>query len=67
MESKYYSAKEVALMTGYSIGKAYQIIKKLNIEINMKYKDVPENERPLLLEGKILKSYFDKKCEVKEW
>ena len=35
-------------------------------EINMKYKDVPENERPLLLEGKILKSYFDKKCEVKE-
>ena len=66
MESKYYSAKEVALMTGYSIGKAYQIIKNLNVEINMKYKNVPESERPLLLDGRILKSYFDKKCEVKE-
>lgn len=66
MESKYYSAKEVALMTGYSIGKAYQIIKNLNIEINMKYKNVPESEKPLLLDGRVLKSYFDKKCEVKE-
>ena len=66
MESKYYTAKDIATMTGYSIGKAYQIIKNLNIEINMKYKNVPKSERPLLLDGRILKSYFDKKCEVKE-
>ena len=42
------------------------ISNNLNIEINMKYKDLPESERQLLLDGRILKSYFDKKCEVKE-
>lgn len=64
MESKYYNAKQISEMTGYSINKAYQIIKDLNVEINYKYKDVSENERPLIFNGRVLKSYFDKKCEV---
>lgn len=64
MVSKYYSVNEVAELTGYKRNKAYALIKKLNIELREKYEDMPESEKPLFLQGKILKSYFDKKMEV---
>lgn len=62
MEKKFYTAKEVAEITGYSQPKAYSIIQKLNIEIKKQYPN--EKERPIIFPGRINKEYFDKKMQI---
>lgn len=64
MESKYYSAKDICQLTGYSESKAYDLIRDINIEIKEVYKDKPKQEQPLFLRGRVLKSYFDKKVGI---
>lgn len=64
MESKYYSAKDICQLTGYSKSKAYGLIKQINSEIKKVYQDKPEEDQPLILNGRVLKSYFDKKVSV---
>ena len=64
MESKYYTAKDVCQITGFNQNKAYEIIRNLNCEIREITKDKPIEEQPLILEGRVLKSYFDRKMEV---
>ena len=64
MESKYYSAKDICQLTGYSKSKAYDLIRMINSEIKKIYKDKPIEEQPLVLEGRVLKSYFDRKVST---
>ncbi len=64
MESKYYSAKDICQLTGYSKSKAYDLIRTINSEIKKIYKDKPIEEQPLVLEGRVLKSYFDRKVST---
>ena len=64
MESKYYSAKDICQLTGYSKRKAYDLIRTINSEIKKIYKDKPIEEQPLVLEGRVLKSYFDRKVST---
>lgn len=54
MNSRFYTAKEVAEMLGVSSAKAYQIIKKLNMELSEK--------GYITIAGKIPRAYFDEKC-----
>lgn len=61
MEKKYYTAKDVAEITGFKICKAYDIIRQINCEIKELVKDKPVSEQPMILEARVLKSYFDKK------
>lgn len=64
MESKYYSAKDICKLTGYSQSKAYGLIRELNCEMKKLYESKPKEDQPLILDGKVLKSYFDKKVSV---
>lgn len=64
MESKYYTAKDICQMTGFKENKAYEIIRQMNVEIKEISKDKPKEKQPLILEGRVLKSYFDRKMEV---
>ena len=54
MNSRFYTAKEVAEMLGVSSAKAYQIIKKLNTELSEK--------GYITIAGKIPRAYFNEKC-----
>lgn len=54
VNSRFYTAKEVAEMLGVSSAKAYQIIKKLNMELSEK--------GYITIAGKIPRAYFDEKC-----
>ena len=59
MEKLFYSAKDVAEITGYSRNKSYDIIRKLNIELKEKFSN--SEVKPLIFDGKINKEYFDKR------
>ena len=61
MEKLFYSAKDVAEITGYSKNKSYDIIKKLNTELREKFKN--KEIKPLIFDGKINKEYFDKRIK----
>lgn len=61
MEKLFYSAKDVAEITGYSRNKSYDIIKKLNTELREKFKN--KEIKPLIFDGKINKEYFDKRIK----
>lgn len=63
MEKKFYTAAEVSEITGFSVCKAYDIIRKLNIEIEEQYQDKKE-EKPMLFPGRINKEYFDKRIKI---
>ena len=54
MNSRFYTAKEVAGMLGVSESKAYTLIKSLNAELKEK--------GYITLAGKIPKAYFNEKC-----
>ena len=54
VNSRFYTAKEVAEMLGVSSAKAYQIIKKLNTELSEK--------GYITIAGKIPRAYFNEKC-----
>lgn len=62
MEKKFYTAAEISEITGYSRCKAYDIIKKLNIEIKKLYQD--KKEQPIIFSGRINKEYFDKRMQI---
>lgn len=62
MEKKFYTAKEVAEITGYSKNKAYDVIRQLNIKIKEQYPN--EKDRPIIFQGRINKEYFDKKMQI---
>ena len=56
MESKFYSAKEVAKILDVSKASAYRIIKKLNEEL--------EADGKIIIAGKISKRYFNEKVYI---
>ena len=56
---KFYTIKDIQLLTGVSKRKALLIIKKLNKEIKERYK----NYEPIIFEDKIEKIYFIKRME----
>lgn len=62
MEKKFYTAAEISEITGFSKCKAYDIIRKLNIEIKEQYQD--KEEKPMLFSGRISKEYFDKRIKI---
>lgn len=62
MEKKFYTAAEISEITGFSKYKAYDIIRKLNIEIKEQYQD--KEEKPMLFPGRISKEYFDKRIKI---
>lgn len=49
----YITASELAELLGISVGHAYKIIKKLNVEL--------EKEGYLIIAGKVPRSYFEKR------
>lgn len=53
MEKSYITAKEIAETLGVSTGKAYQIIRNLNAEL--------QKEGYLTISGKVSRAYFNKK------
>lgn len=61
MEKLFYSAKDIAEITGYSKNKSYDIIRKLNTELREKFKN--KEIKPLIFDGKINKEYFDKRIK----
>lgn len=61
MEKLFYSAKDIAEITGYSKNKSYDIIRKLNTELKEKFKN--KKIQPLIFDGKINKEYFDKRIK----
>ena len=60
---KFYTIKDIQLLTGVSKRKALLIIKKLNKEIKERYK----NYEPIIFEDKIEKIYFIKRMEFELW
>ena len=64
MEKLFYSAKDVAEITGYSKNKSYDIIRKLNTELKEKFSN--KENKPLIFEGRINKEYFDKRIKGEE-
>ena len=61
MEKLFYSAKDVAEITGYSKNKSYDIIRKLNTEIKENFSN--KENKTLIFEGRINKEYFDKRIK----
>lgn len=67
MEKLYYTVKEVSVLLGGTeekTGKAYEIIRKFNKEIEHKYKNCPEEEKPIIISGRVNKEYFDKRMKL---
>lgn len=56
MENKYYTIKDIEILTGYDEEDILVIIKKLNEEIMMKYSS--SQVKPLLFDRMIEKKYF---------
>lgn len=53
VESKFYSAADIAMILGVSVSSAYRIIKKLNGEL--------EADGKIIIPGKVSKRYFSEK------
>lgn len=56
MENKYYTIKDIEIITGYDEEDILVIIKKLNEEIIKKYSS--SKEKPILFDRMIEKKYF---------
>lgn len=60
----FYSAKDIQKILGYSESKAYDLIKKLNIELKEKYDR--ENKKIMIIRGRIPIWFFEEITAMKE-
>lgn len=60
MENKYYTVKDIQIITGCTEINAYQIIQELNKEIEIKYKQY----QPSTFKDRVSQDYFMKRMEM---
>lgn len=63
MEKLFYNANDIANILGYSKSKAYEIIKKLNIDL--KKESEQQAQSIMIFSGRIPKEYFEKRLGLK--
>lgn len=64
MEKRFYNAKDLADILQICRSKAYSIIRELNIEYTQEYMKLHDDKKPLIMNGRINKDFFNKKFEV---